>query len=470
MGESTEASERPLVEPKIGDVIAEKYRLDRVLGVGGMGTVYAAHHAVLDQTVAVKILAKEFVSSREIATRFLHETRAAAKLKSEHVARVMDAGTSEGGLPFLVMEHLEGEDLGARARDAAGAIAPEDVAYWAIQALEGLAHAHHAGIVHRDIKPGNLFLATRAGMAPTVKVLDFGISKGVSGGPVDPRAVTQSHQIVGSPGYMSPEQIKDASTVDARTDLWSLGVVMYELLTGKPPFPGERAMEIFSAVLERTPPSPLSLRPDMPEGLSAIVSRCLERERDDRFRDTAELARALLPFAPENAAPIVARIEQILHGTAPSERTIEAPTRSKRETHNPYELHDERPAGVPRSGNWLVVFVFAGIVAAGAYWLFTNRPKEKPPQKRSAASAIATNAIKASGSSASGAPSTPSATPTPTPTPIGTPSASPPPTSAPTPPPTPTPKPTTTTKPTTTSKPTSTTKPKPKPTTTTKKK
>jgi serine/threonine-protein kinase len=470
MAATPPAHERPLVEPKIGDVIAEKYRLDRVLGVGGMGTVYAAHHAVLDQTVAVKILAKEFARSPEISTRFLHETRAAAKLKSEHVARVMDAGTSEGGLPFLVMEHLEGDDLGAHARAAGGSLQPEEIAFWAIQALEGLAHAHHAGIVHRDIKPGNLFLATRTSMAPTVKVLDFGIAKGVGVGPVDPRAITQSHQIVGSPGYMSPEQIKDASGVDARTDLWSLGVVVYELLTGKSPFPGERAMEIFSAVLERTPPTPHSIRAEIPEGLSAVVMRCLERDRDARFADAAELARALLPFAPEAAAPLVARVEQILHGTVSNETTVVAPaskarmqtrveklpelSRAETNARSPYEEKDEHPAGVPtRSGNWLVVLVFAGIVATGAYWSLKNPPNEKPTSRRSAkATAIASNAMKASASQSTSASTTPSATPTPTP--------------APTPIPVPTPKPTTAPKPTTTSKPTA----KPKPTSTTKKK
>ncbi len=301
-------------EPKLGEVLAGKYRLERVVGEGGMGTVFAAHHEVLDQTVAVKILAPDLASSREIAERFLQEARAAAKLQSEHVARVMDAGETEGGLTFIVMECLEGFDLGHFLKEGQ-ALPATDVVDYALEALEGLAHAHRAGIVHRDIKPGNLFLARRPGAPSVIKVLDFGISKATKGRS-GKALLTQGHQIIGSPGYMSPEQVRDPSTVDGRSDVWSLGIVMYELLTGKPAFEGEGPMKILSSIGENAVAPLGEVRGDLPEGLADIVMRCIDRDRDRRYRDVAEVAAALGAYASPGHAPLVGRIETLMRDVA----------------------------------------------------------------------------------------------------------------------------------------------------------
>jgi serine/threonine protein kinase len=364
--------EAPFIpEPKLGDVLAGKYRLDSVVGEGGMGTVFAAHHTVLDQKVAVKVLAPELAQSREIAERFLHEARAAAKLQSEHVARVMDAGTAESGLPFFVMECLEGFDLGELQRIGGPPLPAEEVADYALQALEGLAHAHHAGIIHRDIKPGNLFLATRAGAPSVIKVLDFGISKATTGrAGREFRTLTGGHQVIGSPGYMSPEQVRDSSNVDARTDIWSLGVVMYELLTARPAFEGEGPIKIFAAILDQGPSSVRSLRADIPEGLDTIVMCCLERDREKRFRDVSELARALAPYGSGRSFPLVERIEQLLRDVPKPKGGPSRPSGADDAVASTEAARSaDAPAGLPKRGSLVLpVFLLAALlVGVGLY-------------------------------------------------------------------------------------------------------
>jgi len=285
---------------KVGDLLAGKYRVERILGEGGMGVVVAAHHELLDQHVAVKLLYQD-IADREAQSRLLLEARACAKLQSEHVARVVDVDTGADGLPFIVMELLEGADL-CQIADARGALPRWLVVDYMLQALEGLAHAHSRGIVHRDLKPSNLFLANRSDGTQLIKILDFGISKSTDpvydGAGEKKRAMqlTGGRAVLGSPPYMSPEQVRSPKTVDQRTDIWSLGVVMYELLTNSMPFGGDEINETFAQILEKEPQPIRQLVTGVPEGLEQVVMKCLAKNRDHRFADVAELARALVAF------------------------------------------------------------------------------------------------------------------------------------------------------------------------------
>ena len=285
---------------KVGDLLAGKYRVERILGEGGMGVVVAAHHELLDQHVAVKLLYQD-IADREAQSRLLLEARACAKIQSEHVARVVDVDTGADGLPFIVMELLEGADL-CQIADARGALPRWLVVDYVLQALEGLAHAHSRGIVHRDLKPSNLFLANKPDGTQIIKILDFGISKStdpVTDGQGERKKAMQltgGKAVLGSPPYMSPEQVRSPKTVDSRTDIWSLGIVMYELLTNSMPFGGDEMNETFAQILEKEPQPIRQIVNGVPEGLERIVMRCLAKNRDNRFADVSELARALVVF------------------------------------------------------------------------------------------------------------------------------------------------------------------------------
>jgi serine/threonine-protein kinase len=284
---------------KVGDLLAGKYRVERILGEGGMGVVVAAHHELLDQHVAVKLLYQD-IADREAQSRLLLEARACAKLQSEHVARVVDVDTGADGLPFIVMELLEGADL-CQIADARGALPRWLVVDYMLQSLEGLAHAHARSIVHRDLKPSNLFLANRADGTQIIKILDFGISKSTdpfenTGERKRAMQLTGGRAVLGSPPYMSPEQVRSPKTVDHRTDIWSLGVVMYELLTNSMPFGGDEINETFAQVLEKEPQPIRQIVTGVPEGLERVVMKCLQKNRDNRYADVAELARALVAF------------------------------------------------------------------------------------------------------------------------------------------------------------------------------
>ena len=296
-----------------GEILAGKYRVERVLGAGAMGTVYAATHVVLGQRVAIKRMHAERLDRPNARARFLREARAAASLRSQHVARVIDVGVFEDGAPFIVMEHLDGEDLAALL-DRRGALPFAEAVEYVLQAAEAVAEAHAAGIVHRDLKPANLFLIRDPAGAPCVKVLDFGISKILG----DELALTHNAVAVGSPLYMSPEQMVSSKDVDSRTDLWSLGVVLYELVTAALPFDEERLEALYGRILQ-TPPPPISARvATVPAGLEAVILQCLQKDRRRRFANAAELAAALAPFLPERGAALAARVASVLGvATAP---------------------------------------------------------------------------------------------------------------------------------------------------------
>ena len=275
-----------------GTVIAGKYRIEHVLGEGGMGIVVAARHLDLGSRVALKFLTAEMAKHASIVERFMREARASAQLQSENVCRVIDVGrVEETGIPYIVMEYLQGQDLSLILKSA-GPLPATTVAEYMLQAIQALAEAHAVGIVHRDIKPGNLFVTQRPNGKPLVKVLDFGVAKAPTA--EQDFSLTRTQNVMGSPGYMSPEQLKSSKVVDARADIWSIGVVMYELICGRQPFIAESITEL--AVRVVTEPHP-ALPPNLPRGFVEIVGRCLEKDPARRYPDVAALAAALAPFA-----------------------------------------------------------------------------------------------------------------------------------------------------------------------------
>ncbi|MGO9836142.1 MAG: protein kinase domain-containing protein [Polyangiaceae bacterium] len=295
-----------------GDVVAGKYRVERVLGAGGMGIVVAASHLQLQQRVAIKFLLSGVVAGPDSTVRFLREARAAARIQSEHVARVLDAATMEDGTPYMVMEFLEGRDLAALLEQR-GPLPLEEAVGYILQACEGIAEAHAAGIVHRDLKPSNFFLCERASGRPVVKVLDFGVSKVAGASSTQPEmSLTGSSAFLGSPLYMSPEQMASAKHVDERADIWSLGVTLFELVTGRVPFGGTSVTEVIAGVLQKPPLSLREVAPGLAPGFESALARSLEKERERRYSNVAEFAAAIAPFGPRHSVLSVERISDVL--------------------------------------------------------------------------------------------------------------------------------------------------------------
>jgi len=277
----------------IGETLDGRYRVVSRLGEGGMGVVYRATHLELGVEVAVKVLREEALGDQEAVTRFYREARAASALKGPHVARVLDVGRLASGSPYLVMEFLEGNDLDAEL-ERRGALPVGESVRYVLETCDAMSEAHALGIVHRDLKPANLFLARAANGRTSIKVLDFGISKLVD--PQDQR-VTQTQAVFGTPLYMAPESLRSTKHADARADVWALGVILYELLAGRPPFLGESASAVTVAIT-LDPPAPLrAARPEVPPELEAAILRALEKKADLRFASVDELARAIEPFS-----------------------------------------------------------------------------------------------------------------------------------------------------------------------------
>jgi eukaryotic-like serine/threonine-protein kinase len=292
------------VEPKVplpvpeGHLLAGKYRIEKVIGAGGMGVVASAIHIHLGQRVAIKFLLPHAALDDQTVARFAREARALARIESEHVGRVIDVGSLDSGDPYTVLECLTGRNLAELVR-LRGALEIGEAVGYVIEACHAMTEAHSLGIIHRDLKPENLFLADRADGSRIVKVIDFGVSKieADATGFDAPWVVTSTSAIIGSPLYMSPEQLCAARDVDARTDIWSLGVTLYELLTGQGPFRWSTLPELCAAIL-KDPPRPLrELRPDAPKELEAVVMSCLEREPSRRPPSAAVLAQELRPFS-----------------------------------------------------------------------------------------------------------------------------------------------------------------------------
>jgi serine/threonine-protein kinase len=306
------AAELPEGSVTTGDVLAGKYRVARVLGRGGMGVVVEAEHVDLGERVAIKVLHARYCENAEATARFHHEAKAAVRIRGEHSVRLVDVGTAASGAPFIVMELLEGQDLAAMLK--IGPLPVEQAVLYILQACEGMAEVHANGIIHRDLKPGNLFVSHRPDGSPLVKVLDFGIAKSMLPMDESEKAVTMTLVALGTPLYMSPEQVRCSKYVDVRTDVWSLGAILYELLAGRPAFGGNTVANITAQVLEASPEPLVSLRRDVSPELDRVVRKTLSKRPELRFHDMASLAHALAPFGGAAGREHAERATRILKG------------------------------------------------------------------------------------------------------------------------------------------------------------
>lgn len=365
-GASTESSSTEPQGWDRGRLVADRYRIERVIGEGGMGIVVAARHLELGKLVALKVLRKRASPTDE--ARFLREARAAARLENEHVARVLDAGRIDEVTPFIAMELLDGEDVAQLLRSR-GALPIDEAVGLVLEACEAIAEAHAIGIIHRDIKPSNLFVASRRDGSKVVKVLDFGISKltrKLDGATGDSRSMTGTAAALGSAWYMSPEQLQDAKHVDERSDIWSIGVVLHELLTAQPPFGGDSAAAVGARIVTASPQPLRTLRKEVPPQLERVVLRCLEKDPGSRYPDVAALARALEPFATSQAKGSVARSCALLDARA----KVQQPG-----TH---------PAKSGRGWQIAVAVIVPALLGLTAWWAYPTsnanpRPSAEPP-------------------------------------------------------------------------------------------
>ena len=362
-----------------GDVLVGKYRVERVLGTGGMGIVVAARHLRLEERVAIKFLHPDVLHNTEAVARFEREARAAAKIKSEHVARVTDVGTLDNGCPYMVMEHLEGEDLADWVQQR-GPLAIDQAVEFILQTCEAMAEAHSLGIVHRDLKPANLFCIRRPDGLLSIKVLDFGISKvRASDLALD---MTHPEAIMGSPLYMSPEQMVSARSVDARTDIWSMGVILYELISGRGAFRGENYPEVCMNVASQPAPLLRATVPDTPADLDAVIARCLQKDRKKRYANVAELAVALAPFAPKRARASVARISRVIEGAGLSDSALAQPPSSDPSEARPGPAtmaswgHTDAKGRRHRAGLGMAAAIGLGVGAIAATWMLQKSAPE----------------------------------------------------------------------------------------------
>ncbi len=344
--------------PGIGDVVASKYRITEMIGHGGMGVVFAGMHEALQQSVAIKFLRPSQSKDGESLKRFLHEARAAASLRNARAARVFDIDSTPQGVPFIVMERLEGDNVD-RVLELRGAFSVGAAVDCVLQVCEALAEAHAAGLVHRDLKPSNLFLLAEAG-GISIKVLDFGISKAVAGhAGVGETSLTGPNAVLGSPQYMAPEQVM-SKPVDPRTDIWALGTILFELLTLRSPFMADSVPHLYAMIVS-SPPVPLrALMPKAPAKLESTILRCLEKSPSLRPQDVGDLAALLAPFASKEGTSSVARIRAALEKrvAVPRPTANAAPPSSRRKGAN-IEFEPTMPAGAP-------VRLRAGAVVGGA--------------------------------------------------------------------------------------------------------
>lgn len=336
-----------------GQIIGERYLIGEIIGEGGMGVVCAATHVGLGTPVAIKLIRSDMKRDPQAVERFLNEARIAASLKGEHIARVFDVGQLETGEPYLVMEQLEGIGLDAFIQER-GHLSQAEAVDIVLQACEGLAEAHAVSLVHRDIKPANLFLARRPDGQFALKILDFGISKRLVDSTT--RGLTNPGVSLGSPWYMSPEQMLAASQVDQRADIWSLGVLLFELLTKEYPFSGDSVPQVCASVLTAPPPLASDRRPDLDPGLDRVLLRCLEKEPDQRYPSVAALSEELRPFASRAVQSSALALEE----TQPF-NSVRQPSSSA----NTFGSLALSRAGLPRSrrSSWPAAL---GLLAVGA--------------------------------------------------------------------------------------------------------
>jgi serine/threonine protein kinase len=367
----------------VGNVIAGKYVIRALLGQGGMGTVVEAEHLELQERVAIKLLTLDVDRVPAARARFMREAKITARLRGENTTRVTDYGLLEDGTPFMVMEYLDGVDLREVLHKELSLPAGVAVRY-AVQACAGLAEAHALGIVHRDLKPSNLFVTTRPDGTDLIKVVDFGVSKSFSL-PGTEDDITATGAILGSPRYMAPEQIESSGRADARADVWSLGVVLYEMLAGHPPFAAESAAALCHQILRDETPSPLAGRvPHVTPELEEVVLRCLRRDLNERMPDVGALARELAKASGLEGLPAAAAsITGILERTVPPNQMNPLTARHNAAKHS----GDSRSSSKTRSRiipkkrprTWVLSLALAGITSAVVLAWAALRPEPVEP-------------------------------------------------------------------------------------------
>jgi serine/threonine-protein kinase len=339
----TNSAESPVRE---GEIVAGKYKIERVLGSGGFGVVVAAQHVHLGEQVALKFLLPAALANAEIVERFLREARSAVKIKSEHVARVLDVGTMPTGAPYMVMEYLSGHDMGDEIVRR-GQIPPHEAVEVLLQACEAIAEAHSLGIIHRDLKPANLFRTERPDGSFLIKVLDFGIAKASEGEfATEQKGLTATASVMGSPLFMSPEQMRSTKKADARSDIWSLGVILFQMLSGRLPFDADSMPGIVAMVFTEPVPSFAQVGARVPPDLEAIVRRCLEKSPEKRYESVGALAEALLPYASPASRVSISRIAGIQGRVHSSRPTPLSAVDALQQTHSP--LSSTLPSTGPR--------------------------------------------------------------------------------------------------------------------------
>jgi serine/threonine-protein kinase len=389
---SPSSSERELPLPAApGEVLAGKYRITRLVGAGGMGTVYEAQHAVLGRRFAVKLLHPELARQQDLLERFRREAQAAGSLENENIASIIDFGHREDGIPFIVMELLVGEDL-SKLLAHHGPLPVARAVNVVIQACRGLDAAHAAGIIHRDLKPENLFVCKRGDGSDLVKILDFGIAKlgsGLGDGPMS--AVTRTGSTLGTPFYMPPEQARGEKTLDHRADIYALGVILYEALTGEKPHPGDSYNAILYHILTQAPAPLASLRPTLPPDLAEAVHGALAFDPGDRPASAMELARAIAKHAGRQVTPVQSQFE--LRVTRPAAAAAAGAGR-----HATPGAAGGGP-GAARSGRAVRRAGVAAVVAAAglgaAFWLARGREHAAGPGAPPALSTSAAPAAQA---------------------------------------------------------------------------
>jgi serine/threonine-protein kinase len=345
--------------PEPGETIAGKYLLLRMLGRGGVGVVFEAEHLKLRQTVAIKVLAAEMIAQPAMVERFEREARAMAMLASPRVTRVTDVDVTPEGIPFLVMEYLKGRDLQSELKER-GALPTHEAVSWVREACAGMSVVHAAGVVHRDLKPANLFIVD--GPPRSLKIMDFGISK-ISG---DDHEMTMTTTSLGTPAYMSPEQVRSAKHIDVRSDVWSLGVILYRALAGKLPFAGSGSTGMAVAIATEEPAPIEQWRPDLPPGLVAIVRRTLQKDPNARFPTVQALADALAPFEQPTGAPPIVTAPASMPGSEPTLASV---------SHTSSSSQPRRSRALP-----IAIGAIAAASALGVAAFFALRsPTEKSP-------------------------------------------------------------------------------------------
>jgi serine/threonine-protein kinase len=356
---------------RVGEVVGEKYRLVRLLGEGGMGSVYEARHDLIGRRFAVKFLHAELASHPEILARFRREAQAAGSLENENIAAVTDFGSSPDGAPYIVMEFLEGEDV-AKTLARFGPMSVQRAAHILIQVCRGLFAAHGRGIVHRDLKPENLLLQQRGDGQDLVKILDFGIAKLKSS--EGPQNQTRTGITLGTPYYMPPEQARGQKELDERADIYALGVILFELLSGRKPHDGENYNSILYSILMQAAPRIETFRSDLPPDLAAIVHKAMAADPNDRFQTVSELSQALAPYTGRSItpAPTIGHASTVMAPPVASQRSTS--------TRAPVALTPSMPyptaASAPRSNAGLFVSLAALLLVGGgaAAWFFTRTP------------------------------------------------------------------------------------------------